>query len=139
MSQCLDEDGIVSVGNAIGWEVDRVRHLSECDECRSLLKQLGRMHLMLSDEVQPGTDFTDSVVAALPERRRRMSDLVTKVLHLLATPVLAGLTAFFSAALVNQGVGGATVGPPMIVLVAATTIGMLIWNVNDSKRDATVS
>ena len=58
MSECLDADALVTIGQALDWRVEEgLTHLRKCEDCRAQLEtlQLTREGLLASAPVEPET------------------------------------------------------------------------------------
>lgn len=96
MSQCLETDALLTVGDALDWKVeDGLRHLQDCETCRAELEALRIAHAGLADVEPVGADairaVTDAVHAAAARERTQMHARAR--LLQWVEPVLAGVTA----------------------------------------------
>ena len=91
MKSCLDPDTLLSVGQALDWNVGQLSHVHACEECRHQLEQLATMHADLSSEedVRPG--FSSDVMAAVADRVATNAAAMEWVTWL--NPVLAAFAA----------------------------------------------
>jgi hypothetical protein len=134
VNECLDEDAMVSLGNAVDWDLEILRHVQECSSCGNRLRELGKIRLALSEQLNPGSDFASAVLRNLPVSDSGATRHLVFGLNLVATSLLAGLTTFFAAALATQTGEASALGVPMVVVALGVTVGTLAWNVSHIRR-----
>ncbi len=135
MSNCLDTDTLVSIGEAIGWDTeDTLRHIETCQECHEELRRLAKLHGVLNDQLQPMPGFTERVLGGLrapdptPRSHRRWSFVGA------FNGLLAGMTAFFAIALGSAGSAPVSFGRPVLVVAMVVAIATAWWNQVDRGR-----
>ena len=105
MKECFDTDTIVTIGNALNWEVaEGMRHLQTCDECRARTKALQTAHTALTETEAVDDAVVDRIDALLlaetrSERARVRSS--RRRVNVIET-VMAGITAL--VVLVSGGI-----------------------------------
>jgi predicted anti-sigma-YlaC factor YlaD len=121
MKECFDTDTIVTIGNALNWEVaEGMRHLQTCDECRARTIALQTAHSALTE-----TEEVDETVynrieelllaearserARVRSARRRVNVIETAMAGITALVVLisAGITPGSATAWVISFASGA--------------------------------
>ncbi|HUF27860.1 MAG TPA: hypothetical protein VMM18_12870 [Gemmatimonadaceae bacterium] len=71
MIECLDSDKLLTIGQALDWDVESgLRHLEHCDECRARLEglRLTREALVETEDVEP--EAIRRISAALSDAAR---------------------------------------------------------------------
>ena len=105
MNRCLDEDALVSLGAALGWDTDEgLGHVVDCQSCQLQLRQLSKLHRNLTEDLKPRSGFTDEVIRSIGVHRNRQPD-VTNRLSLLGmlNALLASVAVFVAIAYASAG------------------------------------
>jgi hypothetical protein len=99
MSRCPDTDTILTIGDALHWDVQEgLRHLQTCEDCRSQIDVLRLAHAGFADAEAVAPAVLQSVsgavatAAARDRERRRTTDVLAQWIE----PILAGVTALIT-------------------------------------------
>ncbi len=133
MSGCIDIDDLITMSAALGWRpADGLRHLSECESCRSKLDEIGALHQTLAAAVEPRPGFTDLVVRRLAGGGAGQTSYEavgwSPLLARFINPALAGLTTFFALALAAGSSGSPGPGLPTLLAAALVAAATLWWD-----------
>jgi hypothetical protein len=134
MPSCLESEALVTLGTVSADPEAALRHVLECDECRSSLRDVARLRAELSPEMGPEAGafavragFVDAVMAALPDDAARSAahtagedrrdPVATRPSRLwwLVEGVLGAGAAVFVAAAAGSAAPGA-LGPSVLPL-----------------------
>lgn len=138
MNDCLDEDALISVGNAVEWDTTRLKHVATCASCQDELRRFRDFRRVLGDEMDPGPDFASSVVDQLPDETVLTTNSAITGVNLVATPLVAGLTGGFATAFVVQGSNGVDTGMAMLLAGVVVTLATLGWNAMQQLTSRTI-
>ncbi len=134
MSSCFDVDDLVALNAALGWRpVEGLRHLSECDVCRSKIEEIGALHGTLDAAIDPRPGFTDLVLrtftgeVAGQTSHEAVGPRPSRLVRFI-NPALAGVTAFFALALAAGNSGSPGPGLPTLLASGLVAAATLWWN-----------
>lgn len=115
MRECLSTDAIVTIGDALSWEVtEGLRHLQICDECRTQMETLQLIRAAFA-ETEPidAANFgriSEALRAAGRSERARMQR--AQRWANLIEPMMAGITALF--VLISSGIEIGSIGAGLL-------------------------
>ena len=99
MSNCPDADAILTIGDALGWDVeDGLRHLQTCDDCRAQMDALRIAHAGFAESEAVDDAVLRRVTGAIDAVATREAERgqATNVLVQWLEPILAGVTALIT-------------------------------------------
>ncbi len=128
MTPCIDLDELVSLGNALDWDVEqRLSHILSCEACKTKIRELETLHEVMSEEVAPRAGFPRDVLDALPTEKRSKSKAASPVITLVNT-LLASMTCFFAVVLASSGAPGVETGMPLLFVALIAGATTFVWN-----------
>ena len=95
MSECLDTDAMLAIGDALDWDVSEgLRHLEACNECRTRLEalRLTRLAFLETGPVDPAVVRQISAAVSAAARAERGRRRQRRRWVGAAEPLVAGVT-----------------------------------------------
>ena len=129
MTDCLDNDTLTAVGQALGWDVDeRLDHLGACQSCRATLATLAATRHALAKEEVVAPELVDRIMTALPVNQAeetRSARMWNPVVVLNAGLVM--ITTMAVAVMAAAQSGGPLPSWPVAVAGLVAAIGYVSW------------
>ncbi len=129
MTDCLDSDTLIAVGQALDWNVDEpLDHLGACTSCRASLATLAATRQALAREEPVDADLVDRIMRQLPVHQAEEPGFArtwNPVVVLNAGLVM--ITTMGVAVLAAGQSGGPLPGWPVAVAGLVAAIGYVSW------------
>ncbi len=128
MSHCPDVDQLLSVANALDWQVQEgLEHLRECERCGDYFAQLASVHAVLEARTEPRAGFADEVMRSLPDAEPATRRWIATTLSVV-NPALAAFTTLFVLGLAANSPTPLPFGTPIFVVVVLAAAVTAAWS-----------
>lgn len=133
MNSCLHEDSLLTIGQALEWEVDEgLRHLHDCERCKKMLEDLSGLNRLLKGQEPIDPKIMDRVTGALEREMAAekmanqplASPVAERWIRFLASATIAFVIMMVAAALRGEG-ATAIWTAALLALLAGAAAGVI--------------